>query len=76
MMTDVALLESDKEAFGVSMLKEIVEWIGDNLLPDQVFSDGILRQWACEESDLKPENIFSDQELATWAVNHGFVWSE
>ena len=32
------------------LLDEIVEWIGDNLCPDDVFSEELLDQWA-EDND-------------------------
>ena len=35
-----------KETIPENLLEEMVEWIGDNLAPDDVFPDTVLEEWA------------------------------
>lgn len=37
---------TDEQRFGREFLDPILEWIGENLDPDQVFPDVVLDEWA------------------------------
>lgn len=37
---------TDQESFGRELLPEIIEWIGSNLKPEQVFMEWQLAEWA------------------------------
>lgn len=56
--------------FDQNLLDSSLEWIEDNLNPEDVFSDEQLINWAQQK---KPDDIFNTRELEEWALNNGFV---
>ena len=54
-MANTSYLEDQKFAadlFG-NILEKAVEWIGSNLAPEEVFSEGALENWAMENEYVK-----------------------
>ena len=51
-------------------LESVLDWIRNNLEPQEIFSKDILKEWADSES---PGDIFSEWELEDWAIDHGFT---
>ncbi len=45
-----------KETIPENLLEEMVEWIGNNLVPEDVYPDSILEEWA-------DDNGFSREDL-------------
>ncbi len=68
-------------------LDNAVDWIQDNLNPDDVFSQQSLLDWAGENlegvsetklvshvsSTFNPEEVFDRHDLETWAEENGYV---
>lgn len=62
------------EVVGSGLLESAIEWIGNNLEPDQVFSEKKLRDNV--QGNNNPGDVFTDKELADWATSNGFVEAE
>ena len=69
----------DKNAFvdyiiGQDHLENAIEWISDNLDPEEVFDRKDLEAWALDyvRDTLSPEDIFDTETLEEWALEHGF----
>jgi hypothetical protein len=44
-----------KEAIPSDLLNDIVDWIADNLVPEDVFSEELLEDWAKDNRFVKEE---------------------
>jgi len=58
------------------LLHRSIEWISDNLGPDDVFEADDLNDWARENKgklDAGPEDLFDDTDLEEWAAGNGYV---
>ncbi len=49
-----------QHAFGREMLEQVLEWIGQNMEPGEVFDENILRQWAEDNGWLKASELPAD----------------
>jgi hypothetical protein len=47
-VVDAWLTTQDEDRFGRGFLSDIVDWVRDNLDPDQVFTYAQLKSWAME----------------------------
>jgi hypothetical protein len=75
MATNVKVEKAFNEMVGKELpgglLQSCIDWIRDNMNPDQVFECDHLRRFI---SDTKmPEDIFSEEELKVWAIGNGFI---
>ena len=61
---------TSEKYFGQAFFDSVVEWIKDNLDPDEVFSQRHLTEWI--KDNLCPEEIFDDEVLAEWAIANGY----
>lgn len=59
-----------ESVFGEYPLDSAIDWIKDNMEPDDVFEDDELIVWA---NNKRPEVIFSNTTLEEWALENGFV---
>lgn len=57
--------------FPKNTLELVVEWIRDNLKPNDVFDEDVIAKIASE--NFLPQDIFSKEELTEWAEADGFV---
>jgi hypothetical protein len=46
-----------QHAFGREMLDQLLDWIVENMEPDEVFDDQTLRQWAEDHGWLKASEL-------------------
>ncbi len=53
------------------LLDTVIDWIKENLNPDDVFDADIIDSWCGENST--PDDVFSDGALGRWAENNGYV---
>lgn len=53
-----------------NLLDNAVDWIRDNLSPDEVFDDKDLKSWANAQ---ECEDIFTTSELQAWAESNGYT---
>jgi len=60
--------------FGRDFLPNIVQWIGQNLDPEDVFDADTLKE--ALGRNFSPGEIFSEDELSNWAYDHGMVEEE
>lgn len=64
-----------KEDFAEKVFREslenAIEWIKDNLHPNDVFDAGELFKWVSKNA--KPDEVFDEDDLAAWAEANGFV---
>ena len=61
---------SQDNRFGGEFLSQIVDWISENMEPDDVFSrEKIISK--TKELSPAPDDLFSDEELYNWASDHG-----
>ena len=44
-----------ENVFGADILDKVVEWIRDNLRPEDIFEDDELAEWANDSGYVKPE---------------------
>lgn len=56
--------------FDQNLLETSIDWIADNMEPEDVFSKEQLINWAQQK---KADDIFEVSELEEWALNNGFV---
>ena len=68
--------EMENEAFTRALmpnypLDEAVDWIRDNLSPEDVFTEDQIRVAAQACSD--PEDVFAPSELIGWAEDNGYM---
>jgi hypothetical protein len=56
-------------------LDKAIEWIRDNLSPDEVFVEEHLTEWAMENLSnlLSVDEVYAEPELVEWATENGFV---
>jgi hypothetical protein len=62
------------EVVGSGLLENAIEWIGQNLEPEQVFDEAKLR--SSVQSNSTPGDVFTEKELAEWAEQNGYVQPE
>ena len=67
---DVSISDRDEKQFGLTYYGELIEYIANDLDPDQVFSSDVLIEWAHDQGI---EKIFDDKELENWAEDNGYV---
>lgn len=53
-----------------SALDDAIQWIADNLQPEDVFSEHALELWAQSK---EPENLFTSIQLGYWAEANGYT---
>lgn len=63
--------------FGLDFLEHIVEWISENMKPEEVFDDTDLRRWAesndfVDAGDVEPYHC-KERDLEEWAKDNGYV---
>lgn len=56
------------------LLDDAVTWIQDNMEPEDVFDEGVLRGSISYLS--APEDVFSKEVLEDWALQNGFEKTE
>ena len=61
------------DVIGTGILGMAIDWIANNLSPDEVFSEKQLTEWA-QNSDV--DDIFTNRQLSHWAEDNGFVKSD
>lgn len=54
-----------------SALETSIDWIQDNLKPDEVFEETVLKAWV--GGNAKPGDVFDEEDLEVWAKANGFV---
>jgi len=59
-----------EDIFG-DTLEAVVDWIENNLRPDEVFTMPALTETIRFAND--PDDVFTDAELSDWAKDNGFV---
>lgn len=59
------------EELPLSLLGTAIDWIRDNMNPDQVFATSALRSFI--SNTCQPDEVFSDEELKKWAEGKGFA---
>ncbi len=71
----------DREAFGRWVLGDIIDWISDNLRPDDIWDNDKLVDFFVTHADQElyddllcyirdsevPESVFDEKDLVTWA---------
>jgi hypothetical protein len=64
--------------FGEQFLEGIVEWIGCNFKPNEVFEMDELVDAACDNVHERknPEDVFDEEQLENWAERNGWVRKE
>lgn len=55
---------------GNGLLESAIDWIKDNIDPQEVFGEKELLSWA---SNYSPEEVFSESTLETWAESNGYT---
>lgn len=66
-MTDMTMI------FKETFLEEILAWVENVYMPEDVFSFKVLLAWAqdvAERAEIGPEDIFSVEDLTTWADDY------
>lgn len=58
------------DVVGSNLLENSIEWVSRNMLPQEVFSESELKDWA---NSKECEDIFTVSELETWAELHGYI---
>lgn len=53
-----------------SLLENAIEWIGNNLNPEEVYSESDLKSWA--NDNLEPDDIFSPRDMLESVCDAGF----
>ena len=61
---------NEDRMFGSEFLQEIIEWIGNNLAPENVFSEADLIVWARAWAEHQEEWI---PDPDAWALENGYV---
>lgn len=59
------------EELPTSFLQSTIDWISDNLNPDQVWHQADLNKFVGNVA--QPEDVFKEEELKQWAIDHGFT---
>jgi hypothetical protein len=55
---------------GTGILESSVEWIKENMSPEEVFGEKELLDWA---ANYDPDSVFKVSELESWADNNGYI---
>ncbi len=65
-----------KEIIDRFLLDNAIEWISENLRPEEVFDEQVLEDYAVEKGFFprasSPEDVFDEESLTKWALNKGF----
>lgn len=67
---------SQDRAFGDRFFEDIVNWIANNLRPEDIFEEDALVKWARNylgDTDVTPDQVFSEYRLELWAKENGWV---
>lgn len=62
------------EVIGTGLLEKAIEWISQNLEPEQVFDETKLR--SSVHGNSTPGDVFTEKELSEWAEQNGYVQPE
>ena len=62
------------QKFGSAFLEEILNWIAENLDPEEVFGVEPLREWTA--TNLEPGEVYTLKTLSDWAESNGYVKGE
>ena len=73
-VTDKQLLDFLRYT-GDNRLQEAIDWIGDAMEPEDVFSKESLESWA-RSTFTVPEDLFPVEDLEQWAINNGWTNQE
>lgn len=60
-----------KAVIDTDLLSKAIEWIKENLSPEEVFIEGELVEWVGDHC--APEDVFEEEKLKAWAEDKGFV---
>ena len=71
---DLSFKKAIGEELPSSLLGSAIDWISDNLNPDEVFDMGLLRSFVGNTN--KPDEVFTDEDLKAWALENGFTKQE
>lgn len=63
--------KSMAEALPLSFLGSMLDWIRDNLNPDEVFDNAQLKKLV--GNTCLPDEVFSEEDLKRWAIENGFT---
>lgn len=55
-------------------LEGTIDWINDNMDPDQVYGKDELKEWI--QINKNPEDIFEEDQLTDWAKRNGYILEE
>ena len=64
---------SEEASFGSALLDEVVEWVGRNIDPGEIFSDEKLKDYVSCMRDITPDELFLRDDLKALALSNGFV---
>lgn len=65
----------DAKRFGSFFLNDILNWIAENLAPDEVYKLDEIKSWA-DDDGVSPSDLFSDDALEEWALENRFAKEE
>ena len=59
-------------------IDDLIDWIRDNLEPEEVFSEAQLESWAetngrISVDNMDPEDVFGAIDLQDWAERNGYI---
>ena len=57
------VVQKQSHAFGWNFFDQIVEWIGDNLEPEDVFDEKALSAWAEFNGYVPEQDAYNEQDL-------------
>ena len=57
--------------FGYVFFDDIVDWVGDNLSPHDVFDEKELNEWATDNNFV--EDIYDEDYLIDWSETNGYI---
>ena len=57
--------------FGFVFFDDIVDWVGNNLDPSDVFDEKELNEWATDNNFV--EDIYDEDYLIDWAETNGYI---
>lgn len=58
------------DTIGNGLLESAIEWIKNNISPEEVFGEKELLSWA---SNFDPDAVFGRADLESWAESNGYV---
>ena len=67
---DRSISDADEREFGLNYYSELVEYIANDLSPDQVYTFEALKEWV-DGQDI--DDLYHKKDLEYWAEHNGFV---